>query len=302
MKLIIGLLIILVLLFLHYVSEIAFKRIFLRHRKNKEDAFLYLEDKGILDREIYEEENIEEVEIKSKEGYTLKGYLIEKYPSSNKYIILVHGYSANHHIHMPFVRLFLNEGYNVLLVDQRGHGDSEGTYPTYGYFEKDDINRWIGFLVKRKGEEVFIGLHGQSLGGATALMCGAENEKVRFIIDDCGYSSGREVVRHEFSKKKFIPFWIVYLVLRLKIRYRCGFDMDRVNPLEDIREIDKPILFIHGEMDKVVPSSMGEDMYKSRGNKNDMILLVKEAGHMECYGKRRKEYEEIVHRFLESIS
>lgn len=288
-------------IFLHYSSELAFKRIFLKHKKNKEEAFLYLKDKGILDEEIYNKEDIFNVKIKSSEGYTLRGYLIEKY-KNNKYMILVHGYSANYHIHMPFARLFLNEGFNVLLVDQRAHGGSEGKYTTYGYYEKNDIDGWIKYLEGKNGEDIYIGLHGQSLGGATVLMCGVNNNKVKFIIDDCGFSNGKEEIKHEFDKQRYIPFKPVYWLLRKKIKCRCNFDMDEVNPLKEIQNSNKPILFIHGKEDKLVPYTMAEDMYNKRANKEDILYLVEDADHMECYGANREKYEEVVRKFISKVN
>lgn len=217
-------------------------------------------------------------------------------------MILVHGYSANYHIHMPFTRLFLNEGLNVLLVDQRAHGGSEGEYTTYGYYEKNDIDRWIKYLEDKNGKDLYIGLHGQSLGGATVLMCGVNNDKVKFIIDDCGFSNGKEEIKHEFDKQRYIPFKPVYWLLRKKIKHRCNFDMDEVNPLKEIEKSNKPILFIHGKEDKLVPYTMAEDMYNKRGNKEDLLYLVEDAGHMECYGANREKYEEVVRKFISKVN
>ena len=217
-------------------------------------------------------------------------------------MILVHGYSANYHIHMPFARLFLNEGFNVLLVDQRAHGGSEGKYTTYGYYEKNDIDGWIKYLEGKNGEDIYIGLHGQSLGGATVLMCGVNNNKVKFIIDDCGFSNGKEEIKHEFDKQRYIPFKPVYWLLRKKIKCRCNFDMDEVNPLKEIQNSNKPILFIHGKEDKLVPYTMTEDMYNKRANKEDILYLVEDADHMECYGANREKYEEVVRKFISKVN
>lgn len=123
----------------------------------------------MLDESIYDKYDFEDVSIISKDNLTLKGHIIEPFKNSNKFIILVHGYSANYHIHMPFVPLFIKKGFNILLVDERNHGESEGKFLSYGYFESQDLNLWIDFLEKRRGKELFLGLHGQSMGGATGF-------------------------------------------------------------------------------------------------------------------------------------
>lgn len=285
-----------------YLVEKAFNKAFTTHKKTEEEAYRYLEAKGILDKEIYKEVDREEVVIKSKEGYKLKGYLLEKYKDSNKYIILVHGFTGNNHVHMAFARFFINEGFNILVVDERNHGSSEGKYPSYGYFEKEDINGWIDYLHNRKnGEKLFLGLHGQSMGGATVLMCGSRNDKVDFIIDDCGYSSAKKEVLWEISKVLPLTKNIIYKLLRLKVKYLIGFDIEDVNPIEDILKANKPIMFIHGDEDKLVPCEMAIEMFSARNNNKDVLFIVEGADHMWAYPKEKKEYERKVHDFINKV-
>ena len=290
---------IILVIYLHYTSEKAFKVAFMRERKSKANSLERLENWGILDKNIYKE--IKEVNIKSQEGFNLKGYLIDKYKDSNKFIILIHGYTVSYHLNTPFAKLFLKEGYNVLLVDQRAHGDSEGKYTTYGYYENKDINRWIEFLETLREEELYIGLHGQSMGAATAVICGARNKKVKFVIDDCGYSDAKEEIRHEFSKVKFVPFFMVYWLLNLKVRIRCGFWIKEASPIKDIIKSDVPILFIHGDRDRRVPLAMALDMYKRRKRKGDLLMVVEGAEHLEAYPMKKEEYESKVKLFLSQL-
>ena len=281
--------------------EVAFKRAFTKHKKTEEEAYEYLRKKNMLDKEIYNEVNREEVFIESHDNLKLKGYLMESYKESNKYIILVHGFTANNHIHMAFARFFINEGFNVLAIDQRNHGNSEGKYPSYGYFESMDIDRWIEFLYRRTGKELFLGLHGQSMGGATVLICGSRNDKVDFIIDDCGYSNAKDEIRWELSKVKGVYVDFIYLLLRIKARVQIGFDIEKTSPRDEIIKCKKPIMFIHGDADKLVPCKMAYEMYNLRNNENDVLYIVKGADHMWSYPKEKKEYERKVHNFIEKL-
>lgn len=292
--------IVIIYIVLQIMSEIAFYLAYTKHKKTKEEAFDYLKEKNILDLDIYNEIESEEVSIRSKDNLKLVGYLIEKYKESNKFIILVHGFTANHHVHMPFVRMFLNEGFNILLIDERNHGKSEGKYPSYGYFEQDDLNRWIEFIYKRyNNKNIFLGLHGQSMGGATVLMCGSKNDKVDFIIDDCGYSDSIDVMKNEIKNvNKFLPSSLIISFLKIKARLRIGYKIKWARPIDDIVTTDKPILFIHGDADKKVPCQMAIDMYNARKNPNDKLFIVKGAAHMYCYPIKKKEYESIVHEFI----
>lgn len=292
---------ILVVIYINSIAEYAFSKAFNKHKKTKEEAIEYLKKKNLFDEKIYNEVQFEEVEIKSVDNLELRGYLVEKYKNSNKYIILVHGYTANHYVHTAFLRFFIDQGYNVLLVDERAHGKSEGKYLSYGYYEKMDIDRWIDYLYKRTGKDLFLGLHGQSMGGATVLMCGARNKNVKFIIEDCGYSDAKKVIKHQFAAFNWIPFNTVYLFLKLKVRRRAFFKLKEVSPIADIKDIKTPIMFVHGKADTYVPCSMAIEMYNCRNNKNDRLLLVDKAEHMWSYSLKKEEYQSIMQEFLANV-
>lgn len=290
----------LIIIAMEFASEYAFKNAFLGHKKNKEDAFKVLKKRGMLDLKIYDDVVFESVNIKSEEGYLLKGSIIENAEKTNKYVILVHGYTANFHIHMPFVRMFLKLGFNILLIDARNHGESEGEYPSYGFYECDDLDRWIEFLVKRNsGREIIIGLHGQSMGGATVLLCGSRNDKVKFVIDDCGYTEGKEIIRYQFGKVKWVPFEPVYKILNWKVKRRVGFAFDEVSPRKELLKSKVPVLFIHGDEDTSVPVEMSINLYNERGNELDDLLIVVGAKHLTAYNIEKEKYEVSVQKFID---
>lgn len=241
------------------------------------------------------------MEITSHDNFKLKGHLIENHKENNKYVILVHGYSAHYSINIPFIKLFGDMDYNVLLVEQRAHGDSEGIYSSYGYNESLDLDLWIEFLEKRRGEELFIGLHGQSMGAATVMICGANNDKVKFVVEDCGYSSAKEEIKYEFSKNKYASFNLVYWYLNLKLKIKWGFDFAKADPMKEILNSDVPIFFVHGDKDKKVPCKMCLDMYSKRHGDKDKILIVEGAGHLECYWKEPEKYTKMLSEFLKDI-
>lgn len=287
---------------LFVITKIAFDKTFLKKKKNTEEAIRSLIDKEMFDRDIYNSVKLEEVIIKASDGIKLKGFMIENDKMINRFVIMVHGYSGNHHYQMPFVNMFLNEGFNILLVDQRNHGKSGGKYPTYGIKEKQDISDFIDYLNKRYGENLFLGLHGQSMGGATSLMCGAMDTRVDFVVSDCAFSSAKEVINSELGKHKYIPKTIIYSILKAVTKLKVKVDIEKSSPINDICACRKklPILFVHGKADSKVPCSMGEDMYKRRNNKIDRLLLVDNAEHMVCYKHNKEDYEKNVHQIIET--
>lgn len=285
-----------------FILQYAFRNSILRERKDETKAINVLKKRGIYDeniRSILNKSNYEEIECTSNEGYKLNGYYYEKHKNGDKGIILVHGYTANHFIHAPFIEMFLNEGFNVLLIDVRSHGLSEGKYATYGIYEREDLAKWVKILKSKLRNDALIGLHGQSMGAATSLMYGKYGNDIDFIIADCGYSNGKEILKYQIKEKAKVPFYPLYNLLNLEAKLRCKFDFNKVSPIDDIKDISIPIFFIHGTDDETVPFWMSEEMFKTRNREYDKFLAVKGASHMTCYDKNKEKYIKEVHEFLE---
>lgn len=290
-----------IFVFIFSLGELAFYRSFSIHKRTEEEAYKYLESKKLLDKDIYDEVKLEEVSIKSFDGLTLKGFFI-KGKEKDKYIILVHGFKDNHHVEMPFVRMFLAEGFNVLLVDQRSHGCSEGIYPSYGYNEKRDLDKWIEYIYNsNKYNKIILGLHGVSMGASTVLMCGSNNEKVDFIIEDCGFSDCDEEMLFQIGKTVKLLKIPVFIALKIKAKLRVKMNISYVKPIEEIKKTSTPILFIHGDKDTVVPCKMAIDMYNVHNNPLDRLLIIEGAEHICSYAVDKEKYEKEVHDFIRQL-
>ncbi|MBC5624240.1 alpha/beta hydrolase [Clostridium sp. NSJ-49] len=212
-----------------------------------------------------------------------------------------HGYTANHYIDYQFTDIFFEEGYNVLLIDMRSHGESEGKVASYGYNESKDIGSWVRWIKDKIGEDAYIGLHGQSMGAATVMLYGATHPNdIKFVIEDCGFTSAREAIKFQFRKVK-IPFWPLYDLIRVKVKRKYKFDFNNISPEDAIVNSDIPVLFIHGDNDKVVPTWMGEALYNEKNGEMDRLYLVQGAGHMEAYSKDKEKYKQVVKEFLDNI-
>ncbi len=289
-----------VLLALEGVSIHAFKAMTLDRRATLEESFNLLEKNKLYSKEEFEKLAKEEIEIKSKEGFRLKGTFIEKFSDSKKIVIIVHGYKSNYIWSLQFINMFFSEGFNVLLIDQRSHGRSDGKYATYGYYEKYDLELWVNWVIQRVGEDAVIGLHGQSMGGGTVLQYAEINKYVKFIIADCPYSDVLQLMKHQFNEVKKMPFLPFKYFLDVKLKVFAKFSMKDVSPINSIKDKELPVLFIHGSRDNYVPTYMSKYMYEDKkGYKK--LLIVEDAVHANAYGTNKELYEKEVHNFLEDI-
>lgn len=297
-------LIIILLFSINFIGKIkkeAFHKVILDERKDKEKMINVLKERFLCDYREYENLEYEELEITSYDGFKLKGYYYNKHKDSNKVIIIHHGYTANHYVCLQFLDIFFEQKFNILLVDMRSHGNSEGMYITYGYKEQKDLDKWVDLIRNKIGENGIIGIHGQSMGGATVLMYGGNySGKIDFVIADCAYSNGKEILKFQF-KSADVPFFPIYNIVNRECIRKCGFDMNKISPIDDIKDNEIPVLFVHGTGDTVVPYTMSEEMFKvKKGNKNK-LLIIPDAIHVGAYSKDKKAYIKAVKEFIENL-
>lgn len=241
------------------------------------------------------------VYIKSFDGLRLYGALLENY--SDKIVICVHGFTGSGKKDFAsLAQAYYKNGYNVLLVDNRAHGQSEGKYVGFGVLDRLDLRNWVKYVINRFGSNVQIFLHGISMGAATVLMASSIMPKnVRGIIADCGFTSVYEIFENVLKRDYHLPkFPIIYLT-NIMSKIRAGYGYKDVNTTAEIARSDIPILFIHGENDEFVPLWMTMKNY-SHCKAYKELFIVRESEHAESHYIDKKGYERRILTFIEKIS
>lgn len=242
----------------------------------------------------------EDVWMTNREGMRLHARYYEVTPGA-PLEILFHGYRAN-----P-IRDFSggitrekNRGWNMLLVDQRAHGQSAGRYLAFGVKERFDCLDWIGWANDRLGGETPIVLAGISMGAATVLMAAGLDlpANVRGILADSGYTSPREIIQ-SVMREIHCPLFI-YPLLRLGGRLYGGFDVDSASAEDALRRCRVPVLFVHGEDDRFVPCAMGRRNFAACASEK-RLLTIPGAGHGLSYLIDKAQYEAVLTDFLDGI-
>ena len=202
-------------------------------------------------------EPFERVSICSHDGLRLRGRYYEGEPGQPLFIFF-HGYrSTAERDGSGGFQLCKKNGWNVLMVDQRGHGESEGKTVTFGIRERYDCLEWINWAARRFGEETPIFLVGVSMGASTVLMASGLDlpEQVKGIWADCGFSSTEEVLRHTI-RMRHLPEGPAFLAARLGGTLFGKLDLHECSALDAVKNAKIPILLIHGEADTMVPCEM----------------------------------------------
>jgi len=214
-------------------------------------------------------------------------------------LLFLHGYRCSALRDGNGILLYSRKlGFNVLLVDQRGHGKSAGRAITFGVKERLDCREWVRYLSNRFGMEQRIYLSGLSMGGATVLMASDLDlpGNVIGILADCPYSSPKAILCSVIKSMGF-PVKITYFLAKLSARYLGDFDIEETSAIEAIQKSRLPILIIHGDDDRFVPYQMSKDCQKA-GADRVKLVLIQGAGHGVSHCVDADAYEEAVYTFF----
>jgi fermentation-respiration switch protein FrsA (DUF1100 family) len=210
-------------------------------------------------------------------------------------IIVLHGLTWTHYGSFKYAGAFIERGWNAVLVDMSGHGASGAgaiPVPSYGYFEKYDLDAVVDWVLARFPVRPLV-LIGESLGAATVLQyaplgapLGAQKEtwKIQGIIADCPYSSMAGAVDARL-KHFHVPFFLAgpaQKIISSVIRRTRGYALEDASPLEGSLSSPVPMLFIHGAADDYVPAEMSVFMAEKRKEQAAgpvSLVLIDGAAH-----------------------
>ena len=220
-----------------------------------------------------------------------------------KVVICFHGYtSQGMSDYIGLSGYYLKQGYSMLLVDERAHGQSEGKYIGFGCLDRKDAMKWIAHIVKECGDDVQILLHGTSMGGATVLMTSGLElpPQVKGIISDCAFTSPKAVFTHVLKNMIHMPAFPMMQISDLLNRKLAGYGLDDCNAAREVQEAKVPILFIHGSADTFVPCSMCDEIYQNCASPKQK-LIVEGAAHAESYYKDTAAYDKALDVFIGGV-
>ncbi len=264
-------------------------------RENKSGA-VWNSNKEWLQQQIQEK-----LTLTTPEGLVLSALYLPCPKPTSKTVVIVHGYNSWNGSMGGFAQYFLEDlGYNVLLPDCRGHGQSQGNYIGFGWHDRKDMLQWIDLLLNKNGKDEHILLYGVSMGGATVLMTSGEElpDNVKCIIADCAYSSVTGILDHQMKRMFKLPSFPIMNFTSLICRLRAGYSFKEASALKQVKKSQLPILFIHGSEDRFVPTHMVYELYEAAACPKE-LLVIEGAAHGTSFWKNPQDYKAAVEAFLE---
>ncbi len=195
----------------------------------------------------------EDAWIVSSDGLKLHA---RRYPNqkAERIVILCHGYHGSVSSDFCFILPMLVRDCEILAIDERSHGESEGKYITFGAKEKQDIHDWADYMAQKNVRNLPVYLFGVSMGAASVLMnADMDPAGVKGIIADCGYTNMHDIICDvQRAWYKLPPFPGVNM-MALNCRLSAGFSMKDADAITAVKHAKLPVLFIHGTGDHFVP-------------------------------------------------
>jgi len=225
--------------------------------------------------------------------------LIEPY-ETNRYVIISHGVTETKINSVKYASLFLERGFNAVIYDHRRHGESGGKTTSFGHYEKFDLKEVVDWVRNDRGPDLFLGIHGESMGAATMLLyAGLLEDGADFYIADCPFSDFKEqlsyLIKKDFKVRPGLILPIGDVLLRLRDRY----SIRHVSPISVIENIKHPVLFIHSRKDDFILPSMSQDLFENK--KGPKMLYIAENGlHAQSFNENQEEYERVLDEFLQT--
>lgn len=240
-----------------------------------------------------------EVRIRSFDGLKLCGTYYE-FQKGAPIDVLFHGYHgcAEQDLSGGVYRC-QRLGHNVLIVDHRGAGKSEGHVVTFGINESRDALAWVQYVVENIDPNAKILLGGISMGAATVMMASAMElpKNVVGTVADCGYTSAKEIIK-KVIREMHLPADLLYPFVRLGARLFGRFDPDENSPIASMPNCRVPVIFFHGDTDAFVPQSMSEENFAACAAPKHLVITPG-AGHGLCFPVDVDTYVKEIEEFFE---
>jgi fermentation-respiration switch protein FrsA (DUF1100 family) len=241
----------------------------------------------------------EELILRTAEGISLSCWLIKAANRARGTVIYLHGVSECRIVGLPMAKKFYERGYNVFLYDSRRHGDSEGTYCTYGFYEKHDTSTIINYLFSRGDLNIGrIGLFGASMGAAVAIQVAAIDKRVVAIVAESGFATLRTIFDDYQKRMIKLPWHYLRNIVIKRSEQLAHFRANSVSPLDSVKDVHVPIFILHGTADNLIKYTYSEMLYQN-ANEPKELWLIPGAKHNDMAEVGGESYARRILEFFE---
>jgi len=229
----------------------------------------------------------EEVSFVTEDGLTLRGWWFP-HPESDRVVVAATGHKGTKPDLLGIGSGLWRAGYNVLLFDYRGCGESDPAPLSVGFYEQRDL-RAASTWSRGRVPGARLGLIGFSMGAALSILAAATDPTIRVVVADSAYATLQGVVANAYGRYR-VPSWPF---LALSDRYngwRYGYRYGALRPVAVVEKLaPRPLLIIHGTSDAVTPVAHAHHLYDAAGEPKE-LWIAEGAHHCGAYFLDRERY------------
>lgn len=194
------------------------------------------------------------------------------------------------------ISLLTGLGFNCLLLDQRGYGESDGALLSYGWFDRGDFAAVVDTLAGRYGiDTARIGIWGYSMGASNTVIIAAGRPQIKAVLLYAPWSDPLPMAVHyvwrSYSVPKFLLYFPVWTAIQIGIWRTQGGVID---PAQEAKKICCPAMVVHGDVDDIVPPELTDRLFRSLAGPKE-LAIVPGAHHNDLFEKIGHE------RYLEQM-
>jgi len=247
----------------------------------------------------YDETYKQKVTIPSRKKKTLHAVEFRNPSNSNVWVICCHGWTNVKREMSSYAMEFYRRGFNVLIPDLHGHGDSESKFVSMGWLDRLDIVDWANSLAKENPNTKII-IFGVSMGGATTMMTTGEvlPENVVLAIEDCGFTGVKDIFTDQCIRKYHLPPKLVMPPASFVNKIVNGFSFGKASAIKQLEKSKTPTLFMHGDKDDFVLFENLDKVYNACAAPKEKYVFHG-AEHAVSSHWCHEEYWQVVDAFLE---
>ena len=222
----------------------------------------------------------EDVSLQTADGISLHGWYVPA-AEAEQVLLFFHGNAGNISHRRESLAVFHRLGLNVLMVDYRGYGQSEGSPSEVGLY-RDAEAAWSYLINERGFAANDVVIFGRSLGGAVAADL-ASNVSARGLILESTLSSSRDFAH--------LVFPVLSRLVFMRFDFANATKMPRVN---------MPVLVLHSPDDEIMPFELGERVFEAANEPKSFVRM--RGGHNDGFVVSQPEYERALGEWIKALN
>ena len=239
----------------------------------------------------------EELAVEVEPDLRLKGFLMRTSAPRRGLLVYHHGIWDAARPRLSLAARMVPEGFDCLMYDSRGHGESEGRYCTYGKKESADLIRFLDVLELRGVDTSATAVVGHSMGAATAVYAAMRDPRICALVLEACYRDLPTAVRD--YARLFVPMLPQAIIDRaLDIAAARGdFDPAELSPRNLMPRLAIPVLFVQGTFDRRIKPHYAQEHYDAKMEPRE-IYWIQGAHHGRVWREGGREYTEKLAEWL----